>query len=93
MAQTTTKPLPSGAWVLLTDADVTNATFQNVDPDKAWIMGSVDATAPADLDGALVVLPGDGARNVALADLWPGSAFVRLFAYSEGGGAMAVSHA
>ncbi len=93
MPQTTTITLPAGEFVLLTDADVSALTFQNVDPDDLWLIGSVDETEPTSLEGALLVEHGDGGRNLALADLWPGSAFVRVFAYSEPGGRVMVSHA
>lgn len=91
---TTTKTLPAGEAVLLTDADITSLTFQNVDPQSAWVIGTADATPPGSWSGALRVGPGEGRLNVALADLFPGIAGVaRLWARSDVGGAMAIGHA
>jgi len=90
---TTTKTLPAGVAVLLTDTDVTALTFQNVDPQSAWVLGTIDATPPVDWAGALQVGPGEGRLNAPIADLFPGVAgVVRLWARSDAGGAMAVGY-
>ena len=91
---TTTKTLPAGVAVLLTDSDVTSLTLQNVNPRAAWVLGSTDGeTPPEDWGGALLVGPGEGRANVALADLFPGIAGVpRLWARADAGGAIAVGY-
>ncbi len=90
---TTTKKLPAGEAVLLTAADVVSLTFQNVDPQSAWVIGTASDVAPVDWSGALRVGPGEGRLNVPIADLFPGVAgVVRLWARSDNGGAMAVGY-
>lgn len=93
MAQNTSIQIPRYEWTQITDADVAAITFQNVGGNSIAIKGTVDATAPTNADGALRYHQGRGERNVSLADLFPGIAAVRLWAYSEGGSHVAVSHA
>jgi hypothetical protein len=52
MAQNTTISVPASTWTQLTDADVTNITFQNVSSNHVLIKGTTDATAPTSKDGA-----------------------------------------
>lgn len=81
----------------LTDADVTNITFQNVSAlHEIYVFATTGATAPsADLTGWLKYDPGQGERNVALADLFPGIASAaRVWAMTRGGSVgVTVSHA
>lgn len=93
MAQNTTITVPQSAWVQLTDADVTAITFQIVGGWPVSIKGTTDATEPTNLDGALTYVQGQGERNVSLSDLFPGIAAVRVWAYTENGSQVMVSHA
>lgn len=93
MAQNTTKTLTAGGWTQLTDADVTSITFQNIGGYHVLVKGTTDATAPTDTTGAVRYNPGQGERNVALSDLFPGIAAVRVWAYSDQGISVMVSHA
>ena len=96
MPQNVTVTAPSGVWTQLTDANVTNITFQNVSAPIMLIKGTVGATAPTDTAGALNYERGQGERNVALADLFPGVSGVnRVWAYASNGaqGSVMVSHA
>jgi hypothetical protein len=92
MAQNTTITLTPGAWTQLTDADVTSITFQNRAGYPMFVKGTTGATAPTDATGAIRYNPGQGERNVDLADLFPGIAAVRLWALSEQGNDVMVSH-
>lgn len=93
MAQNTTITLTAGAWTQLTDADVTSITFQNTGGYHVLVKGTTDATAPTDTTGAVRYNPGQGERNVALSDLFPGISAVRLWAFSSQAVGMVVSHA
>lgn len=94
MAQNTTINIAAATWVLLTDANVTSVTFQNISTNFVRIKGTVGATPPSDLTGAIRYNPGQGERNVALSDLFPGLSGVnRLYAYSMDGSAVVISHA
>ena len=92
---TETVKLPAGQPVLLTNTDVTTLTFQNVDPQGAYILASDSGvTPPASWSGAPRVGPWEGRVSVALAELFPGTlGATRLWCLSETGGAMAVSYA
>jgi hypothetical protein len=94
MPQNTTVNVPAGAWTQLTDADVITITFQNIGGHFILVKGTTDTTAPADSAGALRYNPGQGERNVAMADLFPGlSGGDRLWAYSDSNVSVMVSHA
>lgn len=94
MAQQTTIAVAANTWTQLTDADVTSITFQNLGAYAMRVKATTDGTAPADLDGALVYQPGQGERNVLLADLFPGIASAdRVWAWCELPVSVAVSHA
>lgn len=60
----------------LTDANVTAITFQNTGGNALYVYATNGVTPPsvASLDGWVKYLPGQGERNVALADLFPGIA-------------------
>ena len=92
MAQNTTTTLTAATWTQLTDADVTTLTFQNTGSQYIQINGTTDATAPTDATGALRYNPGQGELNTALADLFPGIAAVRVWAYSDIAVPVMVSH-
>jgi hypothetical protein len=92
-AQNTTISVAAGTWTQLTDANVTSITFQNKSGYPVFVHGTTDTTAPTSLAGAIRYNPGQGERNVALADLFPGIAAVRVWAFSESGVQVFASHA
>lgn len=93
MAQNTTITLTAGAWTQLTDADVTSITFQNTGNQFILVKGTTSASAPTDTNGAIRYNPGQGESNTALADMFPGISAVRVYAYSDAGIDVMVSHA
>lgn len=94
MAQNTTKNVVAATWTQLTDANITTITFQNISGNFVMVKGTVGASAPTDLAGAIRYNPGQGERNVALADLFPGVSGVnRVYAYAQDGASVVVSHA
>ncbi len=94
MAQNTTITVPSRAWTQLTDADITSITFQNIGSSHIFIKATTDTTAPTNFAGAIRYNPGQGERNVALSDLFPGLAGRdRVWAYAEDATPVVVSHA
>ena len=94
MPQNTTINVAKDTWTLLTDANVTSVTFQNVSGSFVQIKGTVGASAPTTLAGAIRYNPGQGERNVTLTDLFPGLSGVnRIYAYAPDGAAVVVSHA
>jgi hypothetical protein len=94
MAQNTTINVPAATWTILTDADVSAITFQNVGSDAVLIKGTTSASAPTDDTGSIRYMPGQGERNVSMGDLFPGlSGADRVYAYATNGGRVMVSHA
>ena len=93
MPKNTDVVLPIATWTQLTDADVTAITFQNKSGNYILVKGTVGATAPTDDDGAVRYNPGQGERNVAMTDLFPGVAATRVYAYAPTGAEVMVSHA
>lgn len=94
MPQNTTKSIAAATWTQLTDANITTITFQNISGNFVLIKGTVGAVAPTDLSGAIRYNPGQGERNVALSDLFPGVLGAnRVYAYAVDGAAVVVSHA
>jgi len=59
-------------WTLITNADVTAITFQNVNGYSIQIAGTNGTTAPT--GGGINYNPGQGERSVDLSDLFPGVA-------------------
>lgn len=91
MAQNTTLPI-TNVWTLITDSDVTEITFQNVNGNEVFIQGT---TAPTAAQGILYN-PMQGERLTALTDLFPGvSGANRVWArlVSVTSGSVFVSHA
>jgi hypothetical protein len=84
MAQNTTIDVPSD-WVLLTDADVTEVTFQNIGYNGTiYVLGTNGTSQPTAEDG-LIYRPREGESKVLLADLFPGVSGVnRLWAKGAG---------
>lgn len=94
MAQNTTYPVTT-SWVMITDANVTNATFQNLTQGGLFIAATNGTGSPTAGVQTLSYGAGQGERNVALADLFPGvSGANRLWArVQSGSGTVFISHA
>lgn len=92
MAQNTTITIPANAWTEITDANVTAITFQNTGSSFALVKGTTGA-APTDNLGAIRYNPGQGERNVTMADLFPGATLNRVWVYAESPVKFMVSHA
>lgn len=94
MAQNTTIAVSAATWTQLTDADITSITFQNIGSNHILVKATTDGTAPTDYAGAIRYNPGQGERNVALSDLFPGLANRdRVWAYATEATQVVVSHA
>lgn len=94
MPQNTTINTTANAWVQLTDANIATITFQNVGSNHILIKATVGAVAPTSTDGAIRYNPGQGERNGALTDLFPGVAGAnRVYAYATEVVPVVVSHA
>lgn len=94
MAQNTTLSITASTWTLLTDSNVSAITFQNVGSNHILIKGTSGATPPSNSTGAIRYNPGQGERNVSLADLFPGvSGANRIYAWAESATPVVVSHA
>ena len=94
MPQNTTKNVPAATWTQLTDANISTVTFQNISGSFVLIKGTVGAVAPTNREGAIRYNPGQGERNVLLSDLFPGLSGVnRLYAFSQDGASVVISHA
>lgn len=79
MPQNTTLPVTDN-WTLITDSDVTAATFVNVNGYTIYVQGTAGASAPP-AGGGIPYGAGMGEANVSLADLFPGVSGVnRLWA-------------
>jgi hypothetical protein len=93
MAQNLTITIPAATWTQLTDADITALTFQNVGGNHILIKATTDGTAPTNFSAAIRYNPGQGERNVSLADLFPGlAARDRVWAWAENTTPIFVSH-
>lgn len=96
MAQNTTIAINGDSYTLLTNADVTSATFQNNGSNAVYIAGTASAVAPTDDTAAIRYNPGTGERSsVTLAELFPGAGAVRLYAkcVTDGNSQVFISHA
>lgn len=93
MARNTTVQCPSGTWTAITDADVTNITFQNLSVTDAMLVKVTTGAAPTDRTGAAFYPPVNGEINVALAELFPGvTGAVRVFVFAHRALSVFVSH-
>lgn len=95
MARNETLTLTAGEWNEITNADVSSLTFQNISPYPIFVTATT-GTAPSstESEGAVRYNPGQGERNVVLADLFPGvSTADRVYVTSEGKATVFVSHA
>lgn len=94
MAQNTTSTISANSWTQLTDADVSRITFQNVGSNHILIKATIGASAPTNTTGAIRYNPGQGERNVLLADLFPGlTGANRVYAYATEATPVVISHA
>lgn len=95
MPQYTDITVPADTWTLLTDADVTNITFQNKGRYHIYIKATTSTAAPTTFAGALEYAPGQGERHVAMGELFAGlTGADRVWAYSPSyASTVAVSHA
>jgi hypothetical protein len=71
MPQNTTLNV-SAAWALITDANVTEITFQNTGSGPIFIRGTNGVSAPNATDEGLVYRPNEGESSRALNELFPG---------------------
>jgi len=94
MPQNTTYAL-STDWVLITDANITAATFQTRSGSPVEILATNGTTAPAAMAAGILYPFPLGERNATLADLFPGvSGANRLWARSFAlDGLVFISHA
>lgn len=94
MPQNTTATIAAATWTQLTDANISRITFQNVGSNHVLIKATIGASTPSDATGAVRYNPGQGERNVLLADLFPGlTGANRVYAYSPDATQIVVSHA
>lgn len=94
MAQNTTVNIAAATWTQITNGDTARITFQNVSGNFVIVKATAGATAPTDFTGGIRYNPGQGERNVLIADLFPGlTGGNRVYAYSSDGAAVMVSHA
>lgn len=94
MAQNTDMDLAAQTWTQLTDADVSQISFQNKGGTHIFVKATTDTTAPTTFAGAIRYNPGQGERNVLLSDLWPGlTGRDRVWAYAAGPVTVFISHA
>lgn len=96
MARNDTFGLPSGAWTQLTNANASAVRVQNRSGYSILISATHGTTAPTTVNGAIEVLPFQTlAADMTLAQLWPGvdPAANRLWAWSDNGATVSVSHA
>ena len=94
MAQNTTTTISASTWTQLTDADVARITFQNVGSNYILIKATVGASTPTNNSGSVRYNPGQGEKNVLLADLFPGlTGANRVYAWATDNTPIVVSHA
>ena len=82
MAQNTVASLAANTWTQLSNADITSITFMVRSGSIVYIAGTASASAPSDLQSSIPYREGQGERNAALTDLFPGVAAARVYAYA-----------
>jgi hypothetical protein len=81
-------------WTQITNADVTEITFQNLDDGDIRITATAGATAPTTLNGALRYRSCMGEVKWVLADVFLGvTGPNRVWVYAEKNASVFVSHA
>lgn len=94
MPRNTTVTCTGGAWTEITDADVTNITFQNLSEKDTILIKVTTGSAPSDATGAAFYPPLNGEINVLLSELWSGvTGGDRVFVYCARTVDVFVSHA
>lgn len=94
MPRDTTIECPEGVWTELTNADVTEATFQVLSGSGVQIKATEGAVAPLTTQGSTRYQIGQGELAVQIVELAPGIAATRIFAIAtEGTARVSVSHA
>lgn len=94
MPRNTTVTCTGGAWTQITDADVTNLTFQNLSQTRSMLVKATTGSAPTDTTGAAFYPPVNGEINVALTELFPGvTSATRVFVFAPLTVDVFVSHA
>ncbi|WP_372675354.1 hypothetical protein [Aquicoccus sp.] len=96
MARAGLVEVPRGTVIELTNANVSgNITFQHRGGNTALVVGTADATEPAisDFRNGIQYRPGEGEAGRTLADIFPGTSYVRLWAYAQDGAQFTVYHA
>lgn len=84
----------AGSWTELTTGDVTEITFQNIGKSHVMLKGTVGAVPPTSQAGAFRYNPGQGERNVSLAEMFSGVVGAnRVYAWAEAPGHVVVHHA
>jgi len=92
MARTDTVVVPKEGWLQLTNSDATTVTFQ-VKSGSVYLVATVGAVQPSDLDNAVYYSAGQGEIAIALADLAPGTAGAnRLYAWGADASSVLISH-
>lgn len=91
-ARNTQVTVPRLTWTELTDSDVTAITFQ-CQGDDVLIAGTTGAAPAAASRDGVRYDTNEGERNVAMSDLFPGVSATRVFARSNTGSVVFVSHA
>ncbi|NEX45171.1 hypothetical protein G3572_03065 [Rhodobacter sp. ETT8] len=82
--------LVTNAWTEITDGNVAAISFQNQSGYSVYIRGTLGTTPPTGTAG-IEYGPGQGERNAALADLFPGVAGAnRVWARAAGAGSALV---
>lgn len=93
MARDAVITVTAKTWTELTNGDITDITFQ-VRGGACIIAGTSGSSPSADSRVGVRYLDGQGERNAALSDLFPGvSSADRVWAYSNTDSAVYVSHA
>lgn len=84
MAATRTVTLTASTWTELSNAEnITGSiAIENRSAYNVLLKGTTDGTAPTNDDNAFRLVGGDRGLSLTMAMLWPGSSFVRLWAYS-----------
>lgn len=94
MAQNTTIPVIKDDWVMLTNGDVTEVTFQNIGGSFVLLKATSGTTKPTSTGGAFRYNPGQGERKGVLADIFPGvSGANRVWAWAPAASQVVISHA
>lgn len=96
MARAGTVNVIGGTVTELTNADVsTNITFQHRRGTDTLVIGTTTSTPPteANFEDGVLYRAGQGEQALLLEDLFPGTGYLRLWAFSVGGAKFVVYHA